>query len=351
MRNTQVMTKIIDFLLLLCIYALAVTAADTEWWKSNPNIYQISPLSFKDSNGDGRGDIRGIISKLDYFVETGIDVLMLSPFYRTSHVDFGYDITNHIDVDPVFGTMNDIEELIAKAKEKGLRIIFDFVPNHTSIDHEWFKKSENEEGNFTDFYVWHDGLATINYGRPMHPNLWISEYGGFSWKWSTKREAYYYHKFAEEQPELDLTENRVILELNKILEFWLDKGVDGFRIDAVSELFEDPAYVNNPDKRINLPATYELIEKWRKLLDDYSTAKETDAKILIPQIWNSPLPELMAYYESDDKTPRAQVPMNFMLINELTEISSASDFKQVIDKYLKALPEGAVGNWFVSTYR
>lgn len=344
------MSAIIKFFgALACIFALQFQfSSASDWWRSNPNIYQISTLSFKDSNGDGRGDIQGIISKLDYFVETGIDVLLLTPFYRTSFVDFGYDISNHIEVDPIFGTMSDVEELIAKAKEKGLKIVIDFVPNHTSHNHEWFTKSENNERGFEDFYVWHDGVATINYGRPMHPNYWVSEYGGFSWKWSTKREAYYYHKFAEEQPELNLRENRVVLELNKILEFWLDKGVDGFRVDAVSELFEDPAYLNNPDKKQDLPYTYELIEKWRKLLDDYSVAKGTDAKILIPQIWNAPLSDLMAYYENSDKTQRAQVPMNFMLINELTNSSGAADVKRVIDNYLKALPDGAIANWFVS---
>lgn len=349
------MSAIINFLVVAlgCICALKIqsSSAADEWWKSNPNIYQISMLSFRDSNGDGKGDIRGIISKLDYFIETGIDVLLLTPFYRTSLVDFGYDISNHTEVDPIFGTMSDFEELIVKAKERGLKVILDFVPNHTNNNHNWFTKSENNEHGYEDFYVWHDGVATINYGRPMHPNLWVSEYGGFSWKWSTKRESYYYHKFADEQPELNLRENRVVLELNQIIEFWLDKGVDGFRIDAVSELFEDPAYLNVPDKKQDLPETYELIEKWRKLLDNYALTKGTDAKILIPQIWNAPLSDLMAYYESEDKIPRAQAPMNFMLINHLSKSSTAVDVKQIIDAYLNALPEGAIANWFVSIYK
>lgn len=217
------MSAVINFLTFaLCIFILqfkSITAAD-EWWKSNPNIYQISVLSFKDFNGDGRGDIRGIISKLDYFVETGIDVLLLTPFYQSPMVDFGYDISNYTAVDPIFGTSIDVEELIAKAKERGLRVILDFVPNHTSVNHEWFKKSENSEKGYEDFYVWHDGVATINYGRPMHPNYWVAEYGGFSWKWSDKRQAYYYHKFAEEQPDLNLRENLVVLELNKVIYFF-----------------------------------------------------------------------------------------------------------------------------------
>lgn len=214
------MSATINFLITaacLCALQFKSSAAANDWWKSNPNIYQISVPSFKDFSGDGRGDIRGIISKLDYLVETGIDVLLLTPFYRTSMVDFGYDISNYTAVDPIFGTMLDIEELILKAKERGLRVILDFVPNHTSVNHEWFKKSENGEKGYENFYVWHDGVATINYGRPMHPNYWMSEYGGFSWKWSDKRQAYYYHKFAEDQPDLNLRENLVVLELNKVI--------------------------------------------------------------------------------------------------------------------------------------
>lgn len=213
------MSQTINFLAIAaCLCALqfpSISAAD-DWWKLNPNIYQISTLSFKDFNGDGHGDIRGIISKLDYLVETGIDVLLLTPFYESPMVDLGYDISNYTAVDAIFGTVIDVEDLIASAKERGLRIILDFVPNHTSVNHEWFRKSENGEKGYEYFYVFHDGSANMNYERPMHPNYWVSEYGGFSWTWSEKREAYYYHKFSEHQADLNLRENRVILELNKV---------------------------------------------------------------------------------------------------------------------------------------
>jgi alpha-glucosidase len=326
----------------LCTTSLVQSEKD-DWWKS-ATIYQIAPLSFKDTTGDGKGDIQGIISKLDYLADTGIDVLLISPFFQSGMVDFAYDISNYIEVDSIFGTMQDVEELFTKAKAKGLKVVLDFVPNHTSNKHEWFIKSEVGTDGYKDFYIWHDGAKQINEGRNLPPNSWQSEYGGSSWTWSPMREAYYYHKFAKEQPDLNLGEELVVQKLNEVLKFWLDKGADGFRLDAISQLFEDPAYLENPDKEKDLPQTYGLLERWRKFLDDYST---TESKILIPQVWNSPIKDLMSYYVSEDGTPRAQVPMNFMLINELNINSTASDYKRVIDKYISSLPTGAIANWFV----
>lgn len=337
--------KLIKGLIIISIVSGIVDAQSNDWWKS-ATIYQIAPLSFKDTTGNGKGDIRGIISKLDYLVETGIDAILLSPFYQSTMLDFSYDILNHIEVDETFGSMKDIEELFEKAKAKGLKIIIDFVPNHTSNKHDWFVKSEVITHGYEDFYIWHDGHKQINNGRNLPPNNWISEYGESVWKWSDLRGAYYYHKFGTFQPDLNLKEQRVVDKLNEVLKFWLDKGVDGFRIDSVSELFEDPAYLDVPDVAKDLPQTYELVEKWRKLLDENS---KTEAKILIPQVWNSPLKDLVRYYESENGTPRAQAPTNFMLINELNKNSAASDYKRVIETYLNSLPKGAIANWFVST--
>ncbi|KAG5675793.1 hypothetical protein PVAND_005667 [Polypedilum vanderplanki] len=333
--------------ILFTFIAIAVHSqlTDESWWKT-ANIYQISPLSFKDSDDDGKGDIKGIISKLDYFVETGINVLLITPFFETNMVDFAYDVTNYVKVDETFGTMSDIEELFAKAKEKNLRIILDFVPNHTSNRHEWFLNSEISVSEYENFYVWHDGIPQKNDGQPLPPNNWTSEYGGSSWKWNAMREAYYYHKFAEAQPDLNLREEKVIQKLNEVLKFWIDKGADGFRINAVSQLFEDAAFLEKSDIEINLPQTYELIERWRALIDEYSSGK-----VLIPQVWNSPIADLMRYYQNDDGSKqRAQIPMNFMLINELTATSNASEFKRVIESYTSALPEGAIANWLLGSH-
>lgn len=331
----------------ICIALVDGQSSDPDAWWRAANVYQISPVSFKDSNNDGYGDIQGIISKLDYLVDTGVDVLFLSPFYTTPFKDFGYDISDYINVDPKFGTDEDVDELLRIAGEKGLKVIIDFVPNHSSIEHSWFVKSENRERGFENFYVWHDGKpATL--GRPLPPNDWLSVYGGSSWQWSEKRSQYYYHAFAKEQPDLNLREQRVIDELEKTIEFWLQKGVDGFRLDAVSHLFEDPAFVRDPEFYNNLPPTYALVEKWRELVDNYTKTHGGDSIVWAPQVWNSDVEALRKYHVSDTGTPRAQIPTNFILINELNQSSRAADYKETIDKYMNALPEGAVGNWFVS---
>lgn len=318
-------------------------------WKS-ANIYQISPVAFKDSDNDGFGDIQGIISKLDFLSDSGVDVLYLSPFYMSPVKDFAYDISNHTDVDPRFGRMEDIEELFLKAKLRGLKVIIDFVPNHSSSEHEWFMKSENGEKGYENFYVWHDGKVDKEDGnRVVAPNNWQSVYGGSSWEWSEKRKSFYYHAFDKQQPDLNLAEQRVLDELQNVLEFWLKKGADGFRIDAVSQLFEDPAFVDDPIIKNNLPQTYELVDKWRKLIDNFTLTNGGDNRILVPQVWDSKLEDLMKYSQQDD-TKRAQLPTNFLLINELHRDSKAADYKKTIDKYLTALPEGATANWFVSNH-
>jgi alpha-glucosidase len=331
----------------ICIALANGQSSDLDAWWRAANVYQISPVSFKDSNNDGYGDIQGLVAKLDYLIDTGVDVLFLSPFYSTTFKDFGYDITNYISVDPRFGSNEDVDELLRRADEKGLKVIIDFVPNHSSNEHSWFVKSENRDRGFENFYVWHDGKPA-SLGRPLPPNEWLSVYGGSSWEWSEKRQQYYYHAFSKYQPDLNLREQRVIDELEKTIASWLMKGVDGFRLDAVSQLFEDPAFILDPEYHNNLPQTYTLVEKWREFIDNYTMTYGGDTIVWVPQVWNSDVEVLRKYYESDDGAPRAQIPTNFILINELSQNSRAADYKATIDKYMKALPRGAVGNWFVS---
>lgn len=333
-----------------CVTFVCAQLSDPDrWWKS-ANIYQISPVSFKDSNNDGFGDIQGIISELDYLVETGVDVIFLSPFYKTPFKDFGYDVSNYLKVDEKFGNDDDIKELLTKAHDRGLKVIIDFIPNHTSNEHEWFIKSENREPGFENYYIWHDGIPLAIGVQPAMPNNWQSTYGGSSWQWSDKRQQYYYHAFAKEQPDLNLREHRVIEETEKILAFWLELGVDGFRVDAVSQLYEDAAFVEDPDVVNNLPQTYELVQRWRGFVDLFTSSKGGDNRVLVPQVWNSKIEDLMSYFQDKNGTQRAQVPTNFGLINGLNRDSKATDYKVTIDNYLKVLPQGAVANWFVSIF-
>lgn len=319
------------------------------WWKS-ANIYQLSPVSFKDSNNDGYGDIQGIISKLDYLVDTGIDVIFVSPFYKTPFKDFAYDISNYTDIDERFGTLADAEELLQEAHARQLKVILDFVPNHSSNEHEWFINSANKVRGYENFYVWHDGLPS-EAGRTLPPNNWQSVYGGSSWEWSETRQAYYFHTFADFQPDLNLREQRVIDQLDDVLLFWLDKGADGFRIDAVSQLFEDPAFREDLGSAVNMPQNYELVERWRRLIDNYTAVNGGDNRILVPQVWESNLDPLTRYIQTENGTQLAQLPTNFILINEFGTFHRALSLNTTINRYLSALPGGAIPNWFVSNIK
>lgn len=329
------------------VIIFAHSEADKQWWKS-ASFYQISPVSFKDSNNDGYGNIQGLITNLDHIVEMGFDALFVSPFYKTPFKDYAYDISNHTEIDPKFGSEADVDELLREAKRLGLKVVVDFVPNHSSDEHDWFINSRNGLEGFENFYIWHSGIPTVSGNRPLPPNNWQSVYGGSSWEWSDNRQAYYYHAFATVQPDLNLREPSVLDELQKILLFWLNKGVDGFRIDAVSQLFEDPDFVKDPQFFNNLHECYELVEKWRHLLNNFTVSSGGDEIVLVPQVWDSKLDELVKYIRNEDGVDLSQLPTNFIIINQLDRNSRAIDYKNSIDRYLTALPENAVANWFVS---
>jgi oligo-1,6-glucosidase len=196
------------------------------WWKEAV-VYQIYPRSFQDSNGDGIGDIPGIISRLPLLAELGIGALWLSPVYRSPQIDNGYDISDYLDIDPVFGTMADMDRLIAGAKELGIRIVMDLVINHTSDEHEWFQKSRRREPGYEDYYIW----------RPV-PNNWTSFFMEDAWSFDKVRGEYYLHLFHKKQPDLNYRNPRVLKEVKKILRFWLDRGVAGFRCDVINVLWK-----------------------------------------------------------------------------------------------------------------
>lgn len=189
----------IHFLLKL-LFAVVVTAIELQQqpWYKNANFYQIYPRSFKDSDGNGIGDIQGVISKLDYLHDLGMDGIWLNPIMKSPQKDAGYDISDYRQIEPLFGTMEDFLELLHKSKELGLHLIMDFVPNHTSNEHEWFIKSENREPGYEDFYIWHAGY-TDSQGQKKPPNEWVSVMVGSMWEWSDKRQEYYFHQFLPEQ--------------------------------------------------------------------------------------------------------------------------------------------------------
>lgn len=198
-------------------------------------VYQIYPRSFCDSNGDGIGDIPGIISKLDYLQKLGIGIIWLSPVYATENHDFGYDVTDYRDINPEYGTLKDMDRLIQEAKKRGIRIVMDLVVNHTSDKHEWFLKSKDPKSEYHSYYYWRKGRK--NNKKP--PNNWTSNFGGSAWKYDEEVGEWYLHLFAEGQPDLDWHNPKVLQEVESILRFWLDRGVYGFRCDVINEIWKE----------------------------------------------------------------------------------------------------------------
>ncbi|PZX17524.1 alpha-glucosidase [Palleronia aestuarii] len=215
--------------------------AEPDWWRGAV-IYQIYPRSFQDSNDDGVGDLSGIIHRLDYLKRLGIDAIWISPFFKSPMRDFGYDISSFRDVDPLFGTMGDFDALIQSAHSLGIRVLIDLVMNHTSSDHRWFRESRSSRDNpKADWYVWADPQPD---GSP--PNNWLSIFGGTAWEWEAERMQYYLHNFLTDQPDLNFHNEEVQEELLQVARFWLDRGVDGFRLDVVNFYFHDRELRDNP---------------------------------------------------------------------------------------------------------
>lgn len=215
----------------------------SEWWRGGV-IYQVYPRSFCDSDNDGVGDLPGVLSRLDYLAQLGVDGVWLSPFFQSPMRDFGYDISDYCKVDPIFGTLEDFDRLLEGAHARGLKLVIDQVYSHTSDQHEWFKQSRQSRDNpKSDWYVWADAKAD---GGP--PNNWISLFGGQAWSWDSRRRQYYMHNFLSEQPDLNFHNPEVRAEILDVARFWLERGVDGFRLDVANFYYCDPQLRDNPPK-------------------------------------------------------------------------------------------------------
>jgi alpha-glucosidase len=212
-----------------------------DWWHTAV-IYQIYPRSFQDTNADGVGDLAGIRQRLPYLVNLGIDAIWISPIFPSPMADFGYDISNYVDVDPLFGSLSDFDGLLREAHRRGLKVILDLVPNHTSDQHSWFIASRSSRTDpKSDWYIWRD--PAVSGGEP---NNWLSEFGGPAWEFSPGRGQYYYHAFLKQQPDLNWRNPRVREAIYEVMRFWLRRGVDGFRIDVLWHLIKDDKFRDNP---------------------------------------------------------------------------------------------------------
>ncbi|KAK9368827.1 glycoside hydrolase superfamily [Lipomyces kononenkoae] len=250
------------------------------WWKES-NVYQIYPASFKDSNDDGIGDIPGIISKLDYIKNIGVDVVWLCPCYKSPQVDMGYDILDYRDIYEKYGTLSDIDELINGLHQRKMKLVMDLVVNHTSDQHEWFKSAiSSKDSPYRDFYIWRKPKIGSN-GERLPPNNWVSHFTGSTWEYDDKSDEYYLHLFAKEQPDLNWENPKVRTEVNNIIRFWLDRGVDGFRLDAINFISKDldfpDAPITNPSAKYqdatihyaNGPRLHEYLRGMGQILREY----------------------------------------------------------------------------------
>ena len=215
-----------------------------QWWHKS-TVYQIYPKSFNDTTGNGQGDINGIIEKLDYLKKLGVEVLWLTPMYKSPQADNGYDISDYYNIDENYGTMQDFEKLLEEAHRRGLKIVMDIVVNHSSTENEWFKKSEQEDPEYRDFYIWKDAV------NGKEPTNWQSKFGGNAWKYSEKRKQYYLHLFDVTQADLNWENENVRKKVYEMIRFWLNKGVDGFRLDVINLISKDQRFLNDDgsDKR------------------------------------------------------------------------------------------------------
>lgn len=321
-------------------------------WVKHGVLYHIYPLSFADSNGDGYGDLPGIIARLDYIVSLGVTAIWLSPVYQGPMVDFGYDITDHCRIDPRFGTMRDMDKLIREAHRRGIKLLMDFVPNHTSVKHAWFEDSRRSRHSAKrDWYTWADAKPD---GGP--PNNWLSRFGGSGWEWDRRSGQYYLHSFLPEQADLNWRNPEVRQAMLGILRFWLDRGVDGFRTDAARSMAKDPLLrddLPNPgfesgreDPANILLTTYS--QGYQAMGDTMESicdvVAEHDNSFIVSEAYLN-IPALGEMYDSCRKHP-IHTPLNF---NLMTMNWSAVCFREFIETYQDSLgpldwPNYVLGN-------
>ena len=324
--------------------------SDTVWWQ-HAVVYEIYPRSFQDSNGDGFGDLEGIRRRLDYLGWLGVDAIWIAPIYPSPMADGGYDVSDYRGIDSIFGTAANFERLLTEAHARGLKVILDFVPNHTSDQHRWFLESRSSRDNlWRDWYIWRDPAPD---GGP--PNNWLANFGGSGWEYDAVTGQYYYHAFLKEQPDLNWRNPDVRTAMYDVLRFWLDRAVDGFRVDVLWLLIKDGQFRDNPpnpawqptqpgaDKLLqrfsaDRPEVHEVVAEMRGVLDAYAD------RVLIGEVY-LPIKRLVAYYGRDMKG--VHLPFNFQLIFAPW---NAAAIAAIVEEYEAALPRDGTPNWVLGNH-
>ncbi len=323
--------------LLLLIAALlpalpSPAQAPAKHWYDNAVIYETYPRSFQDTNGDGVGDLNGVTARLDYLKELGVDAIWLTPFFPSPNADFGYDISDYVNVAPEYGTLDDWNKLVAEAKKRGIRVLIDFVVNHTSDQHPWFIESRSSRTNpKRDWYIWRSGSGP---GQP--PTHWTSIFGGYAWTWDEHTKQWYYHIFLPQQPDVNWRNPGLRKAMFDVVRFWLDHGASGFRLDATPYLIEDPAFPEDPHPpkaggaaaalepyNSGRPENHQVLREMRKILDQYP-----GDPVLLGESSTATIQDLAKVYGKNHD--EIQLPMDFLFGN-LTTLD-ASVFKQQVGR-------------------
>ena len=324
--------------------------AGMAWWQTAV-MYQVYPRSFQDGNGDGVGDLRGIQQRLPYLRELGVDAVWISPIFPSPMADFGYDIANYTGIDPLFGTLEEFDALLAGGHEHGLKVLLDLVPNHTSDQHPWFQESRaSRQSPRRDWYIWRDPAPD---GGP--PNNWLSEFGGSAWQRDARTGQYYYHAFLAAQPDLNWRNPAVRAAMHEVMRFWLRRGVDGFRVDVIWHLLKDDRFRDNPLNpgfqpgqpphhaviplyTTDLPEVHEAIAGLRRVLDEFPD------RVLLGEVY-LPIERLVTYYGRE--LEGTHMPFNFTLLQAPWR---ARDIAKLIEDYEAALPRGGWPNWVLGNH-
>lgn len=323
-----------------------------EWWEKAV-VYQIYPRSFRDASGDGLGDIAGILERIDYLDWLGVDAIWMSPVFPSPMKDFGYDVSDYCAVDPRFGTLEELDRLIEEVHRRDMSILLDFVPNHTSSEHPWFLEARSSRDSpKRDWYLWADPSED---GEP--PTNWLSVFGGPAWEWDEATGQYYYHAFLAEQPDLNWRNPEVREAMFDNMRFWLDRDVDGFRVDVIWHLIKDDRLRDNPhnpnyDPEIHTPyeshlpvfttdhpEVHDVVRQMRRVIDEY------DDRIIIGEVY-LPVDRLVTYY-GETGAEEAHLPFNFSLIHCPWD---ARRIEAVVDEYEASLPDTAWPNWVLSNH-
>ena len=324
--------------------------AEGLWWQTGV-IYQIYPRSFSDASGDGVGDLRGVINRLDYIVGLGIDAIWLSPIYPSPMADFGYDVSSYVDIDPVFGTLDDFDELLSQAHQRGIRVILDLVLNHTSDEHPWFIESRSSRSSpKRDWYLWRDPAPDGGV-----PNNWTAFFGGSTWELDEGTGQFYLHLCHRKQPDLNWRNPDVRAAIYDVMRFWFDRGVDGFRIDALWILIKDEDFTDNPEPPSQHGEGFiggymrpgfedhsevqDIVSEMRMVADEYPE------RVLMGEIY-LPVERLVRYYGED--LTGLHLPFNFGLVT--TTEWGARSASRLVATYEAALPEGAWPNWVLGNH-